>query len=201
MDVARRMEQLLQDEHAKLRALLPEVTDAVTKLARPGERSPHKLRPSQGTVGDPRMLQEAWKLFSSQLAPHLDRERDVVFPLLRDLATEAKSRRRMELPMWMDRMEEDHAQLRRLALLVKSEVSTLEVPAVKRSVLVVLELFENHTRAEELELYPAIEGTPAPKGRTSDDMLRSLRRVKRKETEDDEPEGLLDRLRNLFRRD
>lgn len=221
MNLQGRIELLFKHEHAELRAAIPRVGDKVLSIPLPPRRASASpvppprgggrsqlQAPPEARPFNPRALQEAWRPFAEALVAHMQREREIVLPLVLEVVKGGNMRRRDELRIWIEQMQAEHAQLRKLAGSVRVETLSTEAGMIRRDVHDVLALFENHTRAEELEIYPAAEGGETPvvtRKRTSDEILRTLRRDRPAEPEPEEEEeeeagGLFGRLKGLFAR-
>lgn len=230
MSVTGKIDALLRNEHAQLQRALPELDGVIVALqpvamnraatpvpqpryATHGPRSTPPPAPSRTFT--PRRLQEAWAVFSQSLQGHMDKEQRILLPLARSVA-EGQMRFRTELGTVATQALAEHADLRKHAAAVRGE--TLQLPAelstddLRRSLLDVLELFETHSRIEEVEIYGPLcwaenlSDTPVPaRWRTSDDVLKSLRTTRpepvdeptEEETEETSP-GLFTRMKKLF---
>lgn len=215
MNLNQRVELLLQGEHKQLRDLLPIVDQAIRTLRAPAaDKKAEQAKKAKSAVAEPetahrpfnpRAIGEAWKEFREKLEPHMNNERDVVLPLLLSVVKGGNVAQQDALRQWVAYMKAEHSQLRRLAGVVRVETMPAEVASIRRKVLDALDTFEAHTRAEELELYPAVDGGETPvmtRRRTSDEIMHTLRRA-RPEPEPEpteEPAGFFGRLKGLFGR-
>jgi hemerythrin-like domain-containing protein len=216
MNLNQRVELLLQGEHKQLRDLLPIVDQAIRTLRPPApDKKAEQAKKAKSSVAEPatahrpfnpRALGEAWKEFREKLEPHMDNEQKVVLPLLLSVVKEGNVAQRDTLKQWVMYMQSEHVQLRRLAGVVRVETMPNEVAPIRRKVLEALDAFEAHTRAEELEIYPAVEGNETPvvtRRRTSDEIMHTLRRARPEpepEPTEEEPAGFFGRLKGLFGR-
>ncbi len=193
MDVGPRVQLLLEGEHAQLAVLSAQVQRSLEGL-------------SQAPGIDSVAVKAAWDIFYEALQSHMRNEREIVLPLAVEVAEGRAPRRKEELRTWLVRLEGEHDVLRRLALALRAAAS--RDVGLRREIQPVLELFELHTRAEEIEIYPNVTSTPAPamRRKTSDEILLSLRRARPdyvtgdEEEEEDEPETLLSRIGRWFGR-
>lgn len=223
-----RIERYLKNEHPAVRQAVAEATLVINDLrSRPARTpAPQPRRGGAPVAAEPVppsepgkrgllahvTVQDAWRSFAEPLEAHLTREERVLAVARRVLGGDTKHR----APMLaiLQQFEGEHADLRRLAGQLRAAAMLHE--DARRPVVAVLERYDEATRVQEIEIYPALLAgselafqlgqTPVPLHyQRSDDVLRSIRSRAPAASADPSPEpepspSLADRLRRLIGR-
>jgi hypothetical protein len=196
-----RIEQYLQVEHLALRHAIAEAHPAIEALRPvrasttppPMARRFHPLQNAptpEAAQTQPKLLphravQESWAALAVPLEAHLGREDRVLAVARRVLGGDIKHRAAMVSVLVQ--FDAEHAEIRRLAGHLRASAMLLE--EARRPVMDVLDRYDDATRVQEIEIYPALLAgsdlafqlgqTPVPAHyQRSDDVLRSIRASK-----------------------
>lgn len=194
MRLDHRVDKMLQGDHPAVRAAMSAAEEAVRsartktvppppkRAARPGSAPEPDAAPTQARLLHHVALQDAWTPFARAVLGHLASE-DATLRLAADMLRGNESLRD-EVIAASERHAAEHSTIRQLGAAVRVECALVE--SARKPVIAALTAFDDATRAQEIEIFPALASksamalkhgdTPVPAHyRTSDDIGRALR--------------------------
>lgn len=223
MGVRLGVETTARKKHARLRSAMSSAEQALEEWEsgrRSSERMPQLPPPDPRNRGrreleeelrprtySPRHLREAWDEFREMLRSHLDREQATVRRIVDQLVEGTADRADVTADIWD--LVAEHKRLFKQSRRLRRAVLVAE-PA-REEFTDLLDRFDEHSRFEDLELYPALldrvgSGSGLPEDsylglyKASEDITDTLRQALADERDASDPDrpGLLDRLKALL---